>query len=219
MDNWSTVVMAEHGDNIEKAEKLLLSLLHDDDLDFDETMFDAQHDSQDSQDEICRGVWCDLKRNVWALINVAHNVRRRNFSTEELMQISTELKKITAQLRAVVNEWVHLFFFLTLLQFIFNNNCEMLLLTEVAQADPYSKENPEEAWTELARNLRHMYMTENPEIALPTLMMRAVRDKVKLMLGYFHNDQRQNIHKWVQTMTFITTKHLLDTLCPGSSQK
>ncbi len=86
-------------------------------------------------------------------------------------------------------------FFLTLLQFIFNNNCEMLLLTEVAQADPYSKENPEEAWTELARNLCHMYMTENPEIALPTLTMRAVRDKVKLMLGYFRNDQRQNIRK------------------------
>ncbi len=95
--------MAEHGDNIEKAEKLLLSLLHDD-LDFDETLFDAQHNSQDSQDEICRGVWYDLKRNVQALINVAHNVRRRNFSTDELMHISTELKKVTAQLRAVVNE-------------------------------------------------------------------------------------------------------------------
>ncbi len=55
--------MAKNGHNIEKAEKLLLSMLHDD-LDFDETMFDAQHDSQDSQDEMCRGVWCDLKRNV-----------------------------------------------------------------------------------------------------------------------------------------------------------
>ncbi len=63
VDNQSTVVMTENGDNIEKAEKLLLSLLHDD-LDFDETMFDAQHDSQDSQDEMCRGVWSDLKRNV-----------------------------------------------------------------------------------------------------------------------------------------------------------
>ncbi len=86
-------------------------------------------------------------------------------------------------------------FALTLLQFIFNNKSEMLLLMEVAQADPYSKENTEEVWTELARNLHHMYMTENPEVALPTVTMRAVRDKVKLMLGYFRNNQRQNIRK------------------------
>ncbi len=82
------------------------------------------------------------------------------------------------------------------LQFYFNRNREMVLLTETTQVNPYAQGSTDDAWTSLAEHLNRVFHSDDPTLQAE-VSMRMVKEKVARMLKYFHKKENDKIRKCV----------------------
>ena len=80
------------------------------------------------------------------------------------------------------------------LQFYFNTERELMLLTEVSQVDPYTNEHPDATWDSVTEHLNFIFHANNPGLEAD-LTSRTVRDKVERMLKQFRANDNRKLRK------------------------
>ncbi len=81
------------------------------------------------------------------------------------------------------------------LQFVFTSARVLFVLTEVVNQDPYSQEDPDAIWTQIANRVNDMLQAENPDVAQPKLSMHTLKDKIKAMFKMFKEEDWRNLKK------------------------
>ncbi len=79
-------------------------------------------------------------------------------------------------------------------QFYFNTDRELVLLTEVLQVDPFSKDDPDACWESLTGHLNHLFHTDDPSLEAE-LSVRTVKDRVDRMLKQFCAQDNRKLWK------------------------
>ena len=84
---------------------------------------------------------------------------------------------------------------LSYLQFVFTSARVLFVLMEVVNEDPYSQEDQDAIWTQIANRVNDTLQAENPDVTQPKLSMRTLKDKIKAMVKMFKEEDWRNLKK------------------------